>query len=84
MLYVICITCMHMYSLHMYLNCFLHAEKQYMLLYEAVRHGNMESLLSALQYGLSEDCRDKFNKTPLMVAASHGRVDVARLLLDRG
>ena len=55
-----------------------------MLLYEAVRHGNMESFLTALTSGLSVNCRDKYNKTPLMVAAAHGRVDVARFLLEKG
>jgi ankyrin repeat protein len=44
----------------------------------------MESLMSALSSGLSVNCRDKYNKTPLMVACSHGRLDVARFLLERG
>ena len=55
-----------------------------MLLYEAVRHGNLESLQSALSTGLSVDCRDKYNKTPLMVAAAHGQIDVIRYLLEKG
>ena len=55
-----------------------------MLLYEAVRHGNTESFLSAMASGLPIDCRDKYNKTPLMVAASHGRLDVVTFLLERG
>ena len=55
-----------------------------MKLYEAVRHGNLESIQSALATGLSVDCRDKFNKTPLMVASGHGRVDVVEFLLERG
>lgn len=60
------------------------SERQYIHLYEAVRHGDMESLMSALASGLSVNCRDKYNKTPLMVACSHGRLDVARFLLERG
>ena len=55
-----------------------------MLLYEAVRHGNLESLQSALSTGLSVDCRDKYNKTPLMVAAAHGQIDVIKYLLEKG
>lgn len=55
-----------------------------MALYEAVRHGNIESYLSALASGLPVDCRDKYNKTALMVAASHGRVDMVKFLLERG
>ena len=54
-----------------------------MLLYEAVRHGNLESFMSAMASGLSVNCRDKYNKTPLMVAASHGRVDMVKFLLER-
>lgn len=55
-----------------------------MAIYEAVRHGNMESFLTALANGLPTDCRDKYNKTPLMVAASHGRTDVVKFLLEKG
>ena len=69
----------HLYQTYMH---FL--ERQYMNIYEAVRHGDLESLMSALAGGLSVDCRDKYNKTPLMVACSHGRLDVAKFLLERG
>lgn len=55
-----------------------------MLLYEAVRHGNVESFMSAMASGLSVNCRDKYNKTPMMVAAAHGRVDMVKFLLDNG
>ena len=55
-----------------------------MKLYEACRHGNLDSLEAALRTGLPIDARDKYNKTPLMVACAHGRSDVAKFLLDRG
>jgi len=55
-----------------------------MLLYEAIRHGSLESIQTALATGLSVDCRDKFNKTPLMISSGHGRGDVVQFLLDRG
>ena len=74
---------MYTYDLHTYVLFYI-SERQYIHLYEAVRHGDMESLMSALASGLSVDCRDKYNKTPLMVACSHGRLDVARFLLERG
>lgn len=77
-----------MYAYTMYVYTHTHtsyiSERQYIHLYEAVRHGDIESLMSALASGLSVDCRDKYNKTPLMVACSHGRLDVARFLLERG
>lgn len=59
-------------------------ERQYINLYEAIRHGDMDSLETAFQSDLSPDCRDKYNKTPLMVACAHGRSDMARYLLDKG
>lgn len=55
-----------------------------MVLYEAIRHGNMESFLTALASGLSVDSRDKYNKTPLMVAVMHGQKDMAQFLLEKG
>ena len=55
-----------------------------MKLYEACRHGNLDSLDAALRTGLPIDARDKYNKTPLMVACAHGRTDVAKFLLERG
>ena len=61
-----------------------HSERQYMQLYEAVRHGHMESLETALASGLPVDCRDKYNKTLLMVASAHGRVDIVKYLLEKG
>ena len=61
-----------------------HPDTQYMVLYEAVRHGKIDSFISALSSGMSVDCRDKYNKTPLMVASSHGRIDVVKFLLDKG
>ena len=59
-------------------------EREYMLMYDAIRHGDMDSLLTALAHGLDTDCRDKYNKTPLMVACAHGRTDMAHFLIDRG
>ena len=55
-----------------------------MKLYEACRHGNLDSLDAALRSGLPIDARDKYNKTPLMVACAHGRSDVVKFLLKRG
>ena len=56
-----------------------------MQLYEAVRHSDMDSLRSALELeAIGVDVRDQYNKTPLMVAVAHGRVDVVQYLIDRG
>lgn len=56
-----------------------------MALYEAVRHSDLESLHHAVeQEAVAVDVRDKYNKTPLMVAVAHGRVDVVEYLIDKG
>lgn len=62
----------------------LSLERQYIQLYEAIRHSDLESLQTALSSGMPVDMRDKYNKTPLMIACSHGRPDVAKFFLDRG
>lgn len=59
-------------------------DQQYVALYEAVRHSDLCSLESALASGIPVDHRDKYNKTPLMIACSHGRKDVVQLLLNNG
>ena len=60
-------------------------DREFVEMYEAVRHGDMESLKMAInQQIIDVDLRDKYNKTPLMVASAHGRCDVAQLLVDKG
>lgn len=59
-------------------------DQQYLALYEAVRHSDLCSLESALASGIPIDHRDKYNKTPLMIACSHGKKDVVKLLLNNG
>ena len=51
-------------------------------MFDAVRHGDIQSLKLALLRGTPIDVRDQYNKTPLMHACAHGRIDVARLLLE--
>ena len=59
--------------------------REYIQLYKAVRHGDLESLRSALELGaINVDIRDQYNKTPLMVACAHGRLDIVSFLIDRG
>ena len=62
----------------------LDIDQQYLALYEAVRHSDLCSLESALASGIPVDHRDKYNKTPLMIACSHGKKDVVKLLLNHG
>ena len=60
-------------------------DKQYLNIYDAVKQADFPSLESALTRGIATtEIRDKFNKTPLMMAAAHGRIDVVDWLLERG
>jgi hypothetical protein len=59
--------------------------REYIQLYEAVRHGDMESIRVALESGVIDvNMRDQYNKTPLMVACSHGRLDIVSFLINHG
>ena len=60
-------------------------EKQYLNIYDAVKQADFLSLESALTRGITTtEIRDKFNKTPLMMACAHGKMDVVEWLLERG
>ncbi|KAI6652704.1 Ankyrin repeat and EF-hand domain-containing protein 1-like [Oopsacas minuta] len=60
-------------------------DKQYLNIYDAVKQADFVSLESALTRGIATtEIRDKFNKTPLMMACAHGRIDVVDWLLERG
>ncbi|XP_064602461.1 ankyrin repeat and EF-hand domain-containing protein 1-like isoform X2 [Liolophura sinensis] len=59
-------------------------QKSYMNLNEAAKMGDFDSLKGALQRGTPIDTRDKYYKTPLMVAASSGNLDMVKFLLENG
>lgn len=59
-------------------------DHRYIQIYEAVRHGDIRSLLTAFSQGVLVDARDKYNKTLLMIACAHGQTNVVKLLIDRG
>ena len=62
----------------------MYLDHRYIQIYEAVRHGDTDSLLTAFSEGIETDSRDKYNKTCLMTACAHGRIDIVKLLIDRG
>ena len=51
---------------------------------DAAKVGDLETLKSAFARGVSVDQRDKYYKTPLMVACAHGNIEVAAYLLQIG
>ncbi|XP_052770216.1 ankyrin repeat and EF-hand domain-containing protein 1-like isoform X2 [Mya arenaria] len=61
-----------------------HPEKTYLNINDAARSGDFDSMKNAFQRGVSADTRDKYYKTPLMVAASSGNMEMVKFLLDNG
>ncbi|CAH8476725.1 unnamed protein product [Schistosoma turkestanicum] len=59
-------------------------KRQYISFHSAALHNDMDSIRLALSEGYNIDTRDKFYKTPLMVAAHHGNLDVAIELIKLG
>ena len=52
-----------------------------MNLSDAAKVGDLETLKTAFTRGLHVDQRDKYYKTPLMTASSHGNIDIANYLI---
>ena len=61
-----------------------HPDKMYINLNDAVKHGDLDSLKDAFNMGTNVDTRDKYYKTPLMVACAYGNMDVAKYLIESG
>lgn len=53
-------------------------------MFEAVKRGATIEMKEQLDTGVSPDCRDKMERTPLIAAAEAGNVDVVQTLLDHG
>ena len=58
--------------------------KSYINVTEAIKHRDIDTLKDAFSDGRSIDVRDKYYKTPLMVAAGTGSVNMVKFMLDRG
>lgn len=61
-----------------------HPEKTYMNINDAAKSGDFDSLKNAFQRGTHPDTRDKYYKTPLMVAAAAGNITMVKFLLEHG
>ena len=53
-------------------------------LFDAIRGGNLKQVLALLDSGIGVNCRDAEKFTPLIIAAKHSRLEIARALCDRG
>lgn len=51
---------------------------------EAAKEGNSKKILELLMGGADVNCRGNFGYTPLITAAKHSQLEIARLLCDRG
>ncbi|KAK0047251.1 ankyrin repeat and EF-hand domain-containing protein 1 [Biomphalaria pfeifferi] len=58
--------------------------KSYVNINDAVKNGDIASLKDAFKQGVPVDIRDKFYKTPLMVACFISNIDLVRFLLENG
>ena len=61
-----------------------HPERTYVNISEAAKYADFDSLMNAFNMGVHVDQRDKYHKTPLMVACSLGNLAVVKFLLDHG
>ncbi len=61
-----------------------HPDKTYTNINNATKHGDLDTLKEAFQRGTDVNIRDKFFKTPLMIACTHGNLEVAQFLVDNG
>ncbi|XP_070577178.1 ankyrin repeat and EF-hand domain-containing protein 1-like [Ptychodera flava] len=59
-------------------------EKTYMNINDAARLGDLESLKRAFWEGRNVDTRDKYYKTPLMVACHYGNQEMVDFLMENG
>ena len=59
-------------------------EKEFVGVTNAVFHGDLHTVLDAFKRGLPVDIRDKYFKTPLMVAAANGDLKAVKFLLQCG
>lgn len=64
---------------------YLHSpDPTYINLSDAVKFNDLESIKAAINNGTAVNQRDKYYKTPIMVAAANGKIKVAQALLDMG
>ena len=59
-------------------------ERMYLNINEATKNGDIDSLKTAFSRGTAVDTRDKYYKTPLMVACGTGNIDMVKFLLMNG
>ena len=59
-------------------------DKTYLNINDVAKHGDFDSLKDAFAKGAPVDVRDKYYKTPLMVACVYGNLDVAKFLVENG
>jgi ankyrin repeat protein len=59
-------------------------DKAFVHISNAAYHGDLHTLLDAFKCGLPVDIRDKYFKTPLMVAAANGDLATCRFLISCG
>lgn len=59
-------------------------DKQFVNMNDAAKFGDLDSIKHALRRGYSVDTRDKYYKTPLMMACQRGNLEMAKALIEYG
>ena len=70
--------------LHIFKKVETFLDPTYVNISDAVKFGDMETIKVAINNGIPVNQRDKYYKTPLMIACLYGKIDVAQALLDMG
>jgi len=62
-----------------------HPERTYMRLNDAAKHNDLDSMTGVFERNKAlVDTKDKFYKTPLMIACLHGNLQVTKFLVENG
>ena len=59
-------------------------ERTYLNINDAAKSGDFDSMKNAFGRGLPADTRDKYYKTPLMVASAAGHITMVKFLIENG
>ena len=68
----------------LYFQCFNFLESTFIHVNEVIKYNDKESLKAAIQRGFDVNQKDKYYKTPLMLACLEGNLDAAQYLISQG
>ncbi len=72
------------YLLTYYYSNYFTAQEKICFLISAVRRGDRDMIKILLDNGADIECRDAYDRTPLLIAIDQGNIDLVKLLLENG